>query len=295
MSGQFSIFSRVVRGSGCVAVASAFLLACLASSPAQSLDDDQTMLRDARYAVGGTGNTKVKVPDRYVKPANHESDIPDVPPTTPRHTAKVTSPPTKPESKLLPPRPAADARSAESGTTATTAAAGTRYPAAATIVGSTCVVLSLFFAVAWLLKRTAPKSMRSLPHEAVELLGRTPLARGQQLHLVRCGNRLLLLSVSATTTQALAEISDPQEVESLLMACGAKSMPYAPLEGAHRTQRDPYSDTPQTAPPTERLSELLESVTGPEGRVGAGRAGRSVSGRPAPGTMAAIVGKGRHA
>ena len=289
------MFSRVVRGSVCVVVASAFLLACLASSPAQSLDDDQTMLRDARYAVGGPGNTKVKVSDRYVKPAKYEPNIPDVPPTTPCDSAKVTSPSTKPESKLLPPRPASDGRSAESGTTATTTAAGTRYPAAATIVGSTCVVLSLFFAVAWLLKRAAPKSMQNLPREAVELLGRIPLVRGQQMHLVRCGNRLLLLSVSATATQTLAEVSDPQEVESLLMACGAKSMSYTPLEGAHRTHRDPYSETPQTSPQTERLSELLESVTGPEGRVEAGRAGRSATGRPAPGTMAAIVGKGRHA
>jgi flagellar biogenesis protein FliO len=97
--------------------------------------------------------------------------------------------------------------------------------------------------------------MQSLPAAAVEVLGRTPLVRGQHLQLVRCGQRLLLLGVSANSAQTLAEVSDPQEVESLLSACGGTGARFAPHVENPRTERDRQHDTP------DRVRELLSSVT----------------------------------
>ena len=61
------------------------------------------------------------------------------------------------------------------------------------VVVSLAVVLGLFFIVAWFMRRGLPNSTRRLPAEVVEVLGRTPLAGRQQMHLLRFGNKLLLV------------------------------------------------------------------------------------------------------
>jgi flagellar biogenesis protein FliO len=58
-----------------------------------------------------------------------------------------------------------------------------------------------------------------LPIEVVQLLGRTPLADRQYVHLIRFGNKLLLIAVSAAGAETLAEISDPAEVDRLAGLC----------------------------------------------------------------------------
>jgi flagellar biosynthetic protein FliO len=87
------------------------------------------------------------------------------------------------------------------------------------VLGSLAVVLGLFFLVAWLTRRVRPKGSQSLPKEAVEVLGRLPLAGRQQMHLVRVGGKLLLVSVSPTGAETLTEITDPAEVERLAGLC----------------------------------------------------------------------------
>jgi len=85
--------------------------------------------------------------------------------------------------------------------------------------GSLAVVLGIFFLVVWLLRRASPRGLGILPAEAFEVLGRAPLAHHQQVHLLRCGNKLLLVSVTATGAETLTEISDPAEVERLAGVC----------------------------------------------------------------------------
>jgi flagellar biogenesis protein FliO len=80
-------------------------------------------------------------------------------------------------------------------------------------------VLGLFILVAWLTRRARPKGQQALPKEAVELLGRLPLAGRQQMHLVRVGGKLLLLSVTPAGAETLTEITDPQEVDRLSSLC----------------------------------------------------------------------------
>lgn len=91
--------------------------------------------------------------------------------------------------------------------------------AVTTVFASLAIVLGLFVLVVWVTRRTRPKGSMSLPKEVVQVLGRVPLAARQQLHLVRLGNKLLLLSVTANGSETLSEITDVDEVERLAGIC----------------------------------------------------------------------------
>lgn len=86
-------------------------------------------------------------------------------------------------------------------------------------MASLAVVLGLFFAVAWAMRRSLPPGPAALPSEAVEVLGRTPLVGRQHAHLVRCGNKVLLVYVSQGVAETLTEITDPLEVDRLTGLC----------------------------------------------------------------------------
>lgn len=88
-----------------------------------------------------------------------------------------------------------------------------------TVGGSLAVVLGIFFLIAWVLRRASPNGFATLPAEAFEVLGRAALANRQQVHLLRCGNKLLLVSVTATGMETLTEITDPAEVDRLANLC----------------------------------------------------------------------------
>ncbi|MFZ1932997.1 MAG: flagellar biosynthetic protein FliO [Thermoguttaceae bacterium] len=90
---------------------------------------------------------------------------------------------------------------------------------AATVFGSLALVLGVFFALVWALRRAAPPGAALLPAEAFEVLGRAPLANRQQAHLLRCGNKLLLISSNAAGAEPLTEITDPAEVDRLTDLC----------------------------------------------------------------------------
>jgi flagellar biogenesis protein FliO len=97
--------------------------------------------------------------------------------------------------------------------------AGNSGQAIGSVVGSLAIVLGLFLAAAWLSRRFAPAGSAPLPKEAVESLGRAPLAGRQSMQLVRVGNKLLLLAVSTAGAETLTEITDPVEVEHLAALC----------------------------------------------------------------------------
>lgn len=88
-----------------------------------------------------------------------------------------------------------------------------------TLAGSLIIVLTLFFVVMWLMRRAAPQSVQLLPGEVVEVLGRAPLTGRQQMHLLRCGRKLVLVSVTPDGAKTLTEITDPEEVDRLAGLC----------------------------------------------------------------------------
>jgi flagellar biogenesis protein FliO len=88
-----------------------------------------------------------------------------------------------------------------------------------TVAGSLALVLAIFFLIVWLLRRASPQGSAALPPEAFEVLGRAALANRQQAQLLRCGNKLLLVSVGTGGTDTLTEITDPAEVDWLTDIC----------------------------------------------------------------------------
>lgn len=92
-------------------------------------------------------------------------------------------------------------------------------PNAVTVASSLAVVLGLFFLVAWFLRRSTPGPLSPLPSEVFEVLGRSTLGGQHQVQLVRCGNRVLLISAGPAGPETLCEITDPDEVTQLLAMC----------------------------------------------------------------------------
>jgi len=88
-----------------------------------------------------------------------------------------------------------------------------------TVGGSLAIVLGLFFIVAWAMRKTAPRGSLVLPKEVFEILGRAPLGARQQVQLLRCGNKLLLVSITPGGTETLTEVTDPLEVDHIAGIC----------------------------------------------------------------------------
>src|SRR5438067_2444034 len=97
--------------------------------------------------------------------------------------------------------------------------APTPSSALTTVGASLALVLGLFLVIAWCARRFTPGGAAILPKDAVELLGRTSLAARQQAHLVRVGNKLLLVAISPAGAETLTEITEPTEVEHLTALC----------------------------------------------------------------------------
>jgi len=95
-------------------------------------------------------------------------------------------------------------------------------PEVRTVAASLAVVLALFFGVAWLMKKNLPKSAGLLPADVVQVLGRSQLAGRQFVHLVRCGNKLLLVNVTPGSAETLSEITDPLEVDRIVGICAQR-------------------------------------------------------------------------
>lgn len=88
-----------------------------------------------------------------------------------------------------------------------------------TVASSLALVLGVFFLVAWGMRRAAPAGGTALPGEVFEVLGRAPMASRQQVYLLRCGNKLVLVSVTAAGAETLTEITQPAEVDRLAGLC----------------------------------------------------------------------------
>jgi len=138
------------------------------------------------------------------------SQIPATPPPTAASSSVPLSVSREPQLPLSAPT--------RSGHTDPTKPAGS-LPALATVAGSLAVVLGLFFAFAWAMKRASPRGSVLLPAEVFEILGRAPLAGRQQVHLLRCGSKLLLVSITPAGTETLTEVTDPLEVDRLAGLC----------------------------------------------------------------------------
>ena len=93
------------------------------------------------------------------------------------------------------------------------------------MAGSLAVVLSLFLGILWMTRgRRSSKSIR-LGKETLEVIGQTTLTKNHTLHVVKLGERLLLVSAGESEVTCLSEISDPVEVEQLLATTDTDESP----------------------------------------------------------------------
>jgi flagellar biogenesis protein FliO len=150
---------------------------------------------DSDHPTGGQSRSLPSFPFRQIGATEAASTSP---PVSPRKLARRDSRPANSSSRAAAPTPSA---------------------AIGTVVSSLAIVLALFAGLVWLTRRMAPTGSQALPKEAVELLGRAPLAGRQTMQLVRIGNRLLLVAISPTGAQTLTEITDAVEVERLAALC----------------------------------------------------------------------------
>ncbi|QDU29151.1 Flagellar biosynthesis protein, FliO [Anatilimnocola aggregata] len=133
-------------------------------------------------------------------------------------------------------------------------------------------VLAAFLCVAWLSKRYLPKAAGPLPKEVVEQLGWAPLAGRQQMHLVRIGNKLVLLAITpGSSAEALSEVTEPTEVERLSSICrrtkqGSSTQAFRQV--INELERQPargFVDTdPRPARPTTSPSSATQSAARPQ-------------------------------
>ena len=79
-------------------------------------------------------------------------------------------------------------------------------------------MLGLFFFVAWAMRKAAPQA-RSFCRMRSSRSSRASLGSRQQVQLVRCGTKLVLLSITPAGTEPLTEVTDPLEVDRLAGIC----------------------------------------------------------------------------
>lgn len=215
--------------------ATTICLICCCLAPLRPLAADESPEPQKRYpsnaARKAASGVQTKTPRRLPEPASAEErrSIGDASETTVEQAAFVEDDTTVQGAKQLPPAKSNVARALRprgagkaSGKAGQPNERGRPLGAASsamTGVASLAVVLGLFFAVAWAMRRGMPAGPALLPREAVEVLGRTPLAGRQHAHLVRCGNKVLLVYLSQGAAETLTEITDPVEVDRLVGLC----------------------------------------------------------------------------
>lgn len=163
--------------------------------------------------------------DERVQPATHLQPAPFVPSTGAPQPTMNTALPLTPRNAKSNKGTAPGAVSTASGGAAPAAGRAARDSSPTswtTMFLSLGAVLGLFLGSVWLIKKTLPTAAPRLPAEVVEVLGCTPLASRQSAHLIRFGNKLLLVSLSQGGAETLTEITDPVEVDRIAGLCRAQ-------------------------------------------------------------------------
>jgi len=157
------------------------------------------------HAAQEAKRTPQQLPFRSVRPDRR---------TLPVRTAADRTGPSakKPSSATRLPKPASSAKGSP-------ARPVSGFRALTTVGASLGIVIGAFLLLVWGLKRTNPKSSQLLPDEVLEVLGRKPMGGRVGLQLLRLGNKLILVAVTAEGAETLAEITDASQVDHLAGLC----------------------------------------------------------------------------
>ncbi|MFQ5733026.1 MAG: flagellar biosynthetic protein FliO [Planctomycetaceae bacterium] len=111
-------------------------------------------------------------------------------------------------------RPSRPLRSAKSGVKPNSTG-GSYWQTLAVLAGIVVVIV----VGAKFLKKHGPLLPGSIPNDALEVLGRRAIDRGQLIYLVRLGSRILIVGSSSSGLQTLGEVTDPVEIDYLAGTC----------------------------------------------------------------------------
>ncbi len=84
------------------------------------------------------------------------------------------------------------------------------------MVAALAVVLGAFMVLLWVTKKIQGPSQSIMSKQTREVLGQKQINKIHSLHLIRLGQRILLISASDSSVTCLSEINDPVEVAQLL-------------------------------------------------------------------------------
>jgi flagellar biogenesis protein FliO len=118
----------------------------------------------------------------------------------------------------------------------------------AKVLGALAVVLGLIFMLRWILGRSLHPVGMAGTSGAVQVLSRSPLSPRQHLLLLRVGRRLIVAADCNGQLSSLSEITDPDEVASLVgqvrtEKLSAASKSFGNLLGRWRRGPDEHADT----------------------------------------------------
>ena len=99
-------------------------------------------------------------------------------------------------------------------------AANTDYSLTSSL-GPLALILAIVFVGAWLWRRAHPDLTRAAPSQAIQLLGHRSIGQKQAIHLIRIGQKILVVGMSGDRMETLSEIDDPHEIELLTGLCRA--------------------------------------------------------------------------
>ena len=118
-----------------------------------------------------------------------------------------------------------------------------------TVLIALAVIVAGIYLLLRLLRRFFPALAAAAgPSAPIKSLARFHLAPRQALHLVRCGNRLLVLGATATSINHVATIDNTEEIDQILQAIRRGETPLAGLARFFHRSSEQVSQTPEDSP-----------------------------------------------
>jgi len=168
----------------------------------------------ARRAAWARENTSPTVPHARVAQHSPLAAPPGESPAAPARAPQSAAPNEK-NSSAIALSPRSTARKAESPSQET------RGPSQAVLstAASLAMVLGAFLLLVWFTRKNQKGAGGQLPTDVFEVIGRAALAPKLNVHLVRFGDRVLLVSAGPEGVSTLAEVEDADEAQRLKAAC----------------------------------------------------------------------------
>jgi len=135
---------------------------------------------------------------------------------------------------------------------------GMDYPR---VLGALGIVIGLIFVLRWGGRFLFPGAAGRGASRAIEVLSRSPLSPKQQVLLIRVGRRLVVVGDTGSQMNALCEITDPDEIASLVGQLRDEKSSATPraFGALFGTSRGMFEAATDVAPPEEQRSSLRDA------------------------------------